>query len=176
MFESVQWERPQGLLAPTNEERSDTLRGVPTAFDTRVAAYGVIVRSGQILLAHWNAYGTTNWTLPGGGLEFGEDPATAARREILEETGYHVCLERLLGVDNAFYPAGKRMRSRGHHSFRVIYEARIDSGELANEANGTTDEARWFPLDEVPGLERVKLVDVAIDMWRRQTVPHEEAV
>ena len=137
-------------------------------FLTRVAAYGVIIRDGEILLAHWNAYGTTNWTLPGGGLEFGEDPATAARREILEETGYSVCLERLLGVDNAFYPAGRRSATRGHHSFRVIYEAQVEGGRLTNETDGTTDEARWFPLDEVPRLQRVKLVDVGLELWRNR--------
>ena len=30
--------------------------------------------------------------------------------------------------------------------------------------DGTTDEARWFPLAEVPGLARVELVDVGLAM------------
>ena len=31
-----------------------------------------------------------------------------------------------------------------------------------HEVGGTTDEARWFPLDEVAGLPRVELVDVGL--------------
>jgi 8-oxo-dGTP diphosphatase len=47
-------------------------------------------------------------------------------------------------------------------SVRVIYDARIVGGELRHEVNGTTDEARWIPLSEVPSLPRVSLVDAAL--------------
>ena len=40
------------------------------------------------------------------------------------------------------------------------------AGELANEVDGTTDEARWIPLAEVAGLPRVPLVDAALALWR----------
>jgi 8-oxo-dGTP diphosphatase len=32
--------------------------------------------------------------------------------------------------------------------------------------DGTTDEARWFPIDEVGGLPRVSLVDAGLEAWR----------
>ena len=35
-----------------------------------------------------------------------------------------------------------------------------------HEADGTTDEARWIRLDEVPALARVPLVDVGIALLR----------
>ena len=35
---------------------------------------------------------------------------------------------------------------------------------LWNEADGSTDEARWIPIADVPSLRRVSLVDAALAM------------
>ena len=53
--------------------------GRPTvsAVDTRIAAYAVVVEDRGMLLAHWNEAGRAAWTLPGGGIDPGEDPADA---------------------------------------------------------------------------------------------------
>ena len=53
--------------------------------DMRVAAYAVIVDDGRLLLAHWIEGRRAAWTMPGGGLEPGEDPERVARREVREE-------------------------------------------------------------------------------------------
>ena len=127
----------------------------------------MIVDAGKILLAHWNARGSANWTLPGGGLEAGETAEVAACREILEETGYQVRLEDLLGVDSRHFPA-EPPRRRAFHSFRVIYQCRIVGGGLRNEVGGTTDEARWFDLIEVEALTRVSLVDAGLRLWNEK--------
>ena len=67
--------------------------------DLRVAAYAVIVdEDDRLLLAHWNEGRRGAWTMPGGGLEPGEEPERAARREVREETGYRVAIEELLGT------------------------------------------------------------------------------
>lgn len=142
---------------------------MPPSFDTRVGAYGLIVREGRVLLAHWNeAMHMKGWTLPGGGLEAGEDPAAAAVREVFEETGYTVRLESLLGLDSQHSAGGERLdgSQRPLHSLRVIYLATILAGELRVEVGGSTDDTRWFDLAEVAGLRRVGLVDAAIGMWR----------
>lgn len=143
-------------------------------FDTRVGAYAVIVRDERILLTHWVAEPglEAGWTLPGGGLEFGEDPQVAAVREVAEETGYSVELVRLLGTNSVHYSSEERAAGRPRrplHSFRVIYEARVVGGDLSSEVDGSTDDASWTPLEAVPALRRVDLVDAAVRLWREAT-------
>jgi 8-oxo-dGTP pyrophosphatase MutT (NUDIX family) len=136
--------------------------------DIRVAAYGVIVRDGQILLAHWSENGQGGWTLPGGGIDGGEDPADAAVREIFEETGYTARLDRLIGIDNLVIPPEQRFSGATTplQALRIIYTAHILHGELTNEQDGSTDRAEWFVLDDVAELHRVGLVDVALRFYR----------
>jgi 8-oxo-dGTP diphosphatase len=135
--------------------------------DIRVAAYGVIVVDGRVLLTHWHQ--GRQWSLPGGGIEESEQPADAAIREIHEETGFTATLGRLLSADSIVIPGHARLGSGSEalHSFRIVYEARIQSGELVHELDGSSDEARWFALAEVAALPRVGLVDIGIEAWHR---------
>lgn len=133
--------------------------------DIRVAAYGVIVDGDRILLAHWNEGGRSGWTLPGGGIDPGEDPVDAVVREIAEETGYAAEAGDLLGIDSKVIPAEHRFVPDAGplHALRIVYRAQVVGGSLTNELDGTTDEAAWFPLDRIPG-RRVELVDTALEM------------
>jgi 8-oxo-dGTP diphosphatase len=90
-------------------------------------------------------------------------------REVAEETGYQVLVERLLGVDSRTFqvdweiPGGAEL-----HSVGVFYSARVTGGELRHETGGTTDRADWMPAAAVPALERSVIIDIglALDLAR----------
>jgi 8-oxo-dGTP diphosphatase len=75
-------------------------------------------------------------------------------------------LVTLLGVDSMFIRPEDRwaQSGRGFHNLRIIYVARIVSGDLTHEVGGSSDEARWVPLDRVGELPTVSLVPRAIDL------------
>ncbi|MFF9150652.1 NUDIX hydrolase [Streptomyces sp. NPDC014846] len=140
----------------------------------RVAAYAVCVRDGQILLARSPGLdGTPEWVLPGGGTEHGEDPYDTVRREVAEETGYRIEVTGLLGIDSSrhVFRGGRLRRRTDHQGVRVLYEGTVTGGELRHEIGGSTDFAAWQDLDAVPGLTRIRLVDVALRLWRERPAP-----
>lgn len=63
-------------------------------------ALGCVIRDQSVLLVRRNEpqipalHG--KWELPGGKVEFGEDPAVTAQREVREETGLHVRVLEML--------------------------------------------------------------------------------
>lgn len=135
--------------------------------DLRVAAYAVITDDDdRVLLARWTEGRRVAWTMPGGGLEAGEDPEDAVRREVREETGYSANSLELLGIHSRVIPTGRRTHKADAplHTLRIVYRAEITGGSLRFEEHGSTDMAGWFTLDEVAKLQRVKLVDIALRM------------
>ncbi|GAA1401446.1 NUDIX domain-containing protein [Catellatospora coxensis] len=141
-----------------------------TAHRLRLAAYGVILREDRMLLARYVSPDGSqrHWTLPGGKVEHAEDPYDAVVREVAEETGYRVAVERLLGVDSRarhvdWVPGGAEL-----HSVGVFYRARIIGGRMRHEVDGSTDLAEWVPVAQIPELERAVIIDVALRLERAQ--------
>jgi 8-oxo-dGTP diphosphatase len=118
----------------------------------RVAAYAVCRSNGRLLLVRASAMTEVHgaWFLPGGGLDFGEDPSDCVLRELREETGLHGSEPVLFDV-----VTDVRVRRSGETVFsvRLIYLIDECTGELSSEQHGTTDEARWVPFDELDALE-----------------------
>lgn len=139
--------------------------------DTRVGCYAWIEQDGQVLLAHWSGFSAPDgrylrpcWTLPGGGLEPHETCEQAAVREVAEETGYAVELGSLLGTATEVIPSADRMSASARPLLLVqlIYSATPSSGELTDEVDGSTDEARWVPLEALSTLPCAGLIDHAL--------------
>jgi len=118
----------------------------------RVAAYAVVVRAEEILLARLAPYLVEGevWTLPGGGIEFGEDPRDAVVREVHEETGLTVTVGERAWIDSVRrYTVGSDADT---HAVRLVFEgwAPVDSPEpRVVEVDGSTVDARWVPLAAV---------------------------
>lgn len=141
--------------------------------DLRVAAYAVIERRGKILLTHWRRGHLHGWTLPGGGLEDGEDPRDAVVREIFEETGLTAKAGRLLGVDSRVMVREdvEDGQTPELHTIRIVYRASVQDGPLVHEIDGSSDEARWVPIREIKSLKTLSLVRTGMRMAGIQNRP-----
>ena len=148
----------------------------------RPASYAWIVRDGKVLLCRLcEDHNRGLWTLPGGGLEFGESPIEGCKREVHEETGLEVQLDKVLLVDTICTDAqpkiGQQEFARLHgieiplaptqmYSIRIVYLASVTGGRLLSEADGTTDLAQWIPLEEIETLTLVDLAKTTLDEWQ----------
>jgi 8-oxo-dGTP diphosphatase len=121
----------------------------------RVAAYAVIIREGKVLLARLAPRISKEplWTLPGGGLDHGEDPRSAVVREVYEETGLSATVSaeaRVYSMHNAKARFGSNKTD--YHALRIVFEGWVpaDSPEpRVVEVDGSTIEAAWHPLADV---------------------------
>jgi 8-oxo-dGTP diphosphatase len=112
--------------------------------DPKVAAAVVVEQDGQVLLTRRvNEPYQGFWTLPAGFVNAHEDPARAAERECLEETGLEVRVVELLDV------IGGREHERGA-DIVIIYRAEVIGGRLA--AGDDADRAEFFPRRALPPL------------------------
>jgi 8-oxo-dGTP diphosphatase len=130
---------------------------------TRVSAYGLVVRANRLLLCRLSADATSNvgeWTLPGGGIEFGEEPAAAVVREVFEETGLHVSVTELVAVDSRTF----ELEDQKLHNLRIIFRADVERGDLTYETDGSTDMCGWFTLEEASALPMVGLARRGIEL------------
>lgn len=141
---------------------ADVPAAAPDRSVTRVAAYALCADAGRLLLCRigpgpWSAVG--RWTLPGGGLDFGEPPADGALRELAEETGLVGEVERLADVFSwsARWRHPEDGADEAFHAIQVVYRVRVIGGELRDEPDGSTDRAAWFGLNELETLPLVRL-------------------
>ena len=135
--------------------------GNPIPSVTRLAAYGVIRRGGRMLLCRVapGNLGEGLWTLPGGGLSFGESPERAAVREVEEETGLaaRITGEPVIHSDTGAWPfSAGPVR---YHTVRFVYPMEVVGGTERREVDGSTDEFAWLEPAELAGLRLGDLVE-----------------
>jgi 8-oxo-dGTP diphosphatase len=141
---------------------------------TRVAAYAVCLdEHGRMLLCRL-APGNDepgSWTLPGGGVDFGEHPYETAVRELTEETGLTGRIIELIGIDSQVFRQARPTGDREAHAIRIVYRVAITGGELRDELDGSTDTCAWLSPDEQAVERLVELVAFAQGLSRPHVAP-----
>lgn len=113
-------------------------------FEPKLAVATLILQNERVLLVKragdpMKGY----WALPAGFVEWDEDPAEAARRECLEETGLTVQIDRLLDVFHTPDDGGLA-------DIVIAYAASIETGTL--QAADDAEAVGWFTRDSLPSL------------------------
>lgn len=130
------------------------LEGVMPHRLQRLAAYGLARRGEEVLLTRISPRGhhVGAWTLPGGGVDHGEPPAVALRREVAEECGVVGEVGRVLTVHDVHFtgtsPVG---RLEDFHGVHLVYRLTLptDADPRVTEEGGTTDAVAWVPLAQI---------------------------
>lgn len=124
----------------------------------------VINTEGQVLLQRRRD--NNAWGFPGGAMELGESAEEAAIREVQEETGLTIVVEKLIGVYTKYfdkYPNGDEAQT-----ITFFYQGFISKGELIS-SNEESAELQFFNLDKVPELFNQQHID-AFNDFRTQKV------
>ena len=187
------WVRAEGGDLPlaadgdVDVEPAELLRLTPPVGDVpvlrqRLAAYAVVVTdepAGRERILLTRLSGATpspgRWTLPGGGVDHGEHPLVAAVREVREETGMDVDVDRLVDIGSEHF-TGRSPKGvlEDFHAVRVLVTAtarRVLVPEVL-DVGGSTDLASWVRLDEAAGTGLVGVAHrgVQIALRRRDAV------
>lgn len=122
----------------------------PPAIPERHNAGGIVVRrdADQVLIALLREWKYPDYVLPKGGIERGETPEVAARREITEEAGFTaLTLLAELGTRERL-SFTRRKWTIGHYFLYVTEQIDVTPIDAANHP----EKPSWFPLEKLPSF------------------------
>ena len=132
----------------------------------RPGAYAVVVDGEYVLLTRYVHTGV--WGLPGGGIDPGESPAEAVRRETFEESGVALINARLVEVaGERLIATSPRGELQDFHAIRFIYRGGVPRrmNPRVVEIGGSTDAASWFSLAELDEIDLARSSRLMIERW-----------
>lgn len=132
----------------------------PILVRQRVAAYAVVSSARGWLLTELSDRTRMPgwWTLPGGGLDEGEDPRAATVREVWEETGQRVELGPLVGFVTRHWVGRDDGLLQDHHAVRFVYRGWCaePTEPVVHDVGGSTRSAIWA---DATALAQLPVVD-----------------
>lgn len=128
----------------------------------RPSTYVCVLHEGKLLMIVDERSG--KWELPGGGLEIGEELHEGAAREVLEETGYKVKVEKepFHIQKEMFY---FRRRDNYHHALCIFLVAKLEN-EVQGEQNFAENEkilkVKFHDINKLDELDIIEYQQEAI--------------
>lgn len=105
------------------------------------------------------------WTMPGGGIEWGEHPDAALLRELEEETGLaDIKAHRVTAVYSHAYKGRVDWQGDPVHHIGIVYEVDLAAFDLRPEINGSTDLCEWLTESRVRELPLGPLAEFAVEL------------
>ncbi|MGW8826290.1 NUDIX hydrolase [Paenibacillus lautus] len=135
---------------------------------THLGVYGILVQHDHILLIQ-KARGPHKgkWDLPGGSIEFGEEPEHTLQREFMEETGLGSIkgsIRTAVSYTIVYQYEANQMEEL--HHIGIIYDvellddqARIQTGGDGQDSLG----AKWIPIDTLGLLPLTPFVEMMME-------------
>lgn len=115
----------------------------------------------MLVLKSWHA--PYKWSLPGGGIKNGEDPAASAERELREETSLIIDATTLYDAGRlAFHDRGLRFRCH-------YFIATIPKKQSIQSHPPEVLEVRWMPISSISQSDDAFGADVihAVSAWQK---------
>jgi len=117
----------------------------------RVTVKGLCVRDGKVLLIHEPEALSGRWEMPGGGLDFGEDPKLGLKRELEEEMGLKITKISDSPVYVWTYKYRKLRNLDWYYSFVVAYQVEFEN--LDFKLTEECDRIDFFTKEQLQTLE-----------------------
>jgi ADP-ribose pyrophosphatase YjhB (NUDIX family) len=131
----------------------------PAANSLVVGSSAVVVDDQNRIILHRRS-DSGNWALPSGAMDIGETFAESAIREVREETGFHVKINRIVGIysdpGHVFAYDDGEIRQE----FSICLACDITGGALS--VSGESTAVEFFAFDAIPGLQMHESVRVRI--------------
>jgi len=132
-----------------------------------LGAYGLCLDPGGRLLMTRLLAGPDagRWTLPGGGVLWGEHPDLAVIRELEEETGLvGLNLVSVAAIYSYTYHRTPEHPLPPLHHVGIIYHIEPNSYQLHAEQGGTTDLCKWLTVSEARSVPQTPLGDFGTNL------------
>ena len=115
-----------------------------------LVSLGLVIHEDTILLTQRKGVPHI-WELPGGKVEFNEEPSNTVVREVKEETGYEVeVLVRNRRL--AMLPLSYSIKVNSYLQIILLcFECKLVGGELLI-AEKEVDDVQWFPVNNLPDI------------------------
>ena len=121
-----------------------------------------IVRDGDGRILVQLREGEGDWGLPGGAIDPGETPAEAIAREVHEESGLDVRVERVVGVFGGWAYRARYPNGDETEYVTIVFACAVTGGALRKQ-EGESAALRWVRPDELPPMKQ---------SWERRVAEH----